>query len=125
MADYRVLVTGSRNWADYDRLSLELGVAIGESCWPLTGVVIVHGACPKGADTMADEIARSYGYRTEPHPADWDAYGRRAGFIRNAEMAALGASICLAFIRNGSAGASHCAALAEKAGIPTRRFTDG
>jgi hypothetical protein len=38
-------------------------------------------------------------------------------------MVNLGADLVLAFIRNGSRGASHTADLAEQAGIETRRFT--
>jgi hypothetical protein len=87
--------------------------------------VIVHGACPSGADAMAAEWARDYGVTAEPHPADWSGCGKAAGFIRNAEMVSLGADVCLAFYKQGAGnkGTDHCASQAEKAGIPVRRVT--
>lgn len=119
---YRILVTGSRDWDDPARLAFHLGLAVGAGLQEGRPVVVVHGACPRGADDMADRMARAHeGIGVEPHPADWGQHGRAAGFRRNAEMVQLGADVCLAFIRNGSRGASHCADLAEKAGIPVRR----
>ena len=61
---------------------------------------------------------RTPGYRTEAHPADRDRYGRAAGYRRNAEMIALGADGCAAFIRGGSPGSTQAVRLARAAGIP-------
>ena len=127
----RVLVTGSRDWADHRAVSDALrGVASGS---PSREVTVVHGACPTGADAYAHNAAEVFGMVPEPHPADWSR-GRKAGPERNALMVSLGADICLAFIgdctsprchisgRHDSHGATGCADLAERAGIPTRRI---
>jgi hypothetical protein len=83
------------------------------------GVVLVHGACPRGADAIAAAYAaRTPGYRTEVHPADWRRHGRAAGYRRTAEMIALGADGCAAFIRDGSPGSTGAVRLARAAGIP-------
>jgi hypothetical protein len=138
---YRILVTGSRDWDDIDLLTCELKAAIGEAVSLGRPVVVVHGDCPTGADAMADRLARSAGLTPEAHPADWEGpcrassckpghrrrrrdgadYCPAAGLFRNAEMVAAGADACLAFIRNGSAGATGCADLAERAGIAVGR----
>ena len=80
------------------------------STWADSGRWTRSSAGPGGAE------------RVERHPADWTAHGRAAGFQHNAAMVAASATVCLAFIRNGSRGASHTTALAEAAGIPTRRY---
>lgn len=119
---YRVLVTGSRDWDDDTTIGEALSEVI-RPVWHDRAVVIVHGACPSGVDQLAHEWAEVFGAPVERHPANWKINGKRAGFIRNQHMVNLGADVCLAFIRNGSRGASHTAALAEQAGIPTRRWT--
>lgn len=109
----RILVTGSRDWPDEAAIRDALRAE-----WE-PSAVLVHGACPTGADAIASRIWTGAGLPEERHPADWAAHGRAAGPRRNAEMVALGADVCLAFIRAGSRGASHTAALAERAGIRT------
>jgi hypothetical protein len=121
----RVLVTGSRDWADEQLVRRELA-----RCWSEYGrIVVVHGACPTGADAqaaqwVADMVAADVcGVTEEPHPADWRTHGKAAGPIRNKQLIGAGAAVCLAFIRNASAGASHTAGLADAAGIDIRRWT--
>ncbi len=106
----RILITGSRSWTDRAAIVQAIsdylhcvGTSIG-GAWP--SPVIVHGGA-RGADQLADAVARNWGWTPERHPADWNRHGRAAGYRRNATMVALGADVCLAFIVNGSAGASH------------------
>ncbi len=144
----RLLITGSRDWADLPLLRRELDAAMREA--GEDRVVIVHGKCdPRdpqtrepfpwaeaerlsladqrcllGADWYADRIAGTRGIWVERHPADWAAHGKGAGMRRNAEMVKLGASLCLVFRQKGAAnrGTDHCAELARKAGISLREF---
>lgn len=116
--DYRVLVTGSRDWTDQHRIEVDLSI------WQDANAVLITGACPTGADRIAEEIWTSWGQPIERYPADWKTHGKAAGPLRNAEMVNAGADICLAYIRAGSRGASNCADLAIAAGIVTLRRTE-
>lgn len=115
---YRVLLTGSRTWTDWNAIACRLDDLANRR----PDLLLVHGACPRGADDMADRHALAHRIPTERHPADWRRHGRRAGPVRNAHMVSLGANLCLAFIRDRSPGATGCADMAEAAGIPTFRF---
>lgn len=117
MPPRRVLVTGSRSWSDVAVIRDALAAV-----WH-PGAVLVSGACPSGADALCERIWTAWGGTVERHPADWERHGKAAGPIRNRRMVALGADVCLVFIQANSPGASHTAALAEGAGIPTRRYT--
>lgn len=126
----RILVTGSRTWTDTRTVDDALMNAWHDATQVYgagTAIVVVHGACPRGADSYADAWAtrqdRQY-VTVEPHPADRKNHGRGAGFRRNAEMVQCGADLCLAFIKDGSSGATHTANLAEQHGIQVIRFEE-
>ena len=114
---HRVLVTGSRTWV----WAPDIRRALDELRYQFDDLAVVHGACPRGADAIADAWCRQYGVPVERYPADW-ARGRGAGLARNTVMVGSRPDRCLAFIHNGSPGASFCADLAERSGIPTYRF---
>ncbi|GAB7040706.1 MULTISPECIES: bifunctional DNA primase/polymerase [Catenuloplanes] len=114
---FRVLLTGSRTWTDTAAVTVVLDRLLRDHGPALT---IVHGACPRGADAIADAWCRHHHVTVERHPADWST-GRRAGPARNAAMVATRPVLCLAFIRDASPGATGCANLADHAGIRTLR----
>lgn len=131
--EFRILVTGSRNWPAPRKVFAELARFTGAR----DRITVVHGGNRAGADRFAVACAISLGFAREPHKANWKSYRKAAGMIRNKVMVDLGADVCLAFIApcvdvkcegkpvHGSHGATGCADLAEKAGIQVRRFFDG
>lgn len=137
--DFRLLITGSRDWADISRIHGTLDGVLAQMETGQT-LVVVHGDCPTGADAAARRWvyvklgATAADVREERHPANWGKLGKRAGFVRNAEMVDAGADMCFGYLMpctkagcrkaqpHDSHGASHCTDLAERAGIETRRF---
>lgn len=114
----RLLVTGPRTWTNPLPVWHALSMAVDAARDAGTELVVVHGACGRGADAIAAAWCTRTGVAQEPHRAQWRAYGRRAGMVRNTAMVRLGADACVAFIRDGSPGATHCAMRAASAGIP-------
>ena len=112
----RVLVTGSRTWTDTSVIRDALAAV-----WH-PDTVLVTGACPRGADLLAEQCWTRWGGPVQRWPARWKRDGPAAGPRRNQHMVDLGADLCLAFIHHHSRGASHCATAARRAGIPTHVF---
>lgn len=117
----RILVTGSRHWSNETAVRNALTNTLRVLDVPAARAVLVHGDAP-GLDTIAAKVAWSLGMAVEAHPAKWSEHGRAAGPIRNAEMVAAGADVCLAFPLggpSGSRGTYNCLRAAREAGIPT------
>lgn len=126
MPEWRILVTGSRSWAGWpygannprrlpgwrpspqQRAEADALVAIldgyrTEASEAEGRLLVIHGACPTGADDLADKWAVRRGAVVADRnslatitdddlfvncrmPAQWKQHGRAAGFARNSEM---------------------------------------
>ena len=75
---------------------------------------LIHGAA-RGADTLAEHWALAHGIAVRPYPADWQSFGRRAGFMRNEQMFTDGKpELVVAF--KGNSGTHNMIAIARQGG---------
>lgn len=120
----RIIVTGGRHRDAFEDI-YDVSVGLDDEYTPINkDVVVVHGACPTGVDASAVRVAERRGYVVEAHPADWEKNGRAAGPIRNEEMAAAGAELCLAFPSKDSKGTWDMVKRAVAHGIETRIYPE-
>ena len=105
----RILITGSRC-----RPAIDVYKVLDRYKGSVSEIIVGDAT---GADEAARTWAASNGVGLTVHKADWNAYGRAAGPIRNQEMVDSGADLCLAFPMPGSAGTWDCVNRAKKAGI--------
>jgi len=102
MTEYIILVTGSRDWTDKNIIEKTLKeLIIPPQCLP----VLVHGACPSGADAIAHTVAENLKWTVRKYPADWQKFKKQAGPIRNKLMIDTEQPhVILAFRKNKSPG---------------------
>lgn len=79
---FRVIIAGSRDFDDYALLQEHADYMLSRQ----EDIEIVSGGA-SGADALGERYAKDRGYKLKIFPADWVKYGRRAGPIRNREMA--------------------------------------
>jgi hypothetical protein len=114
-----IVVAGSRNWNDYNVFCDRLEKAL--KAFGVSNFVIVSGNARSGADAMAIQWAKENSVRWIPFTADWDSLGKRAGFVRNADMAEV-ATHLIVFWDFCSNGTKHMLDLGLNKGIPTLVF---
>lgn len=78
----KVIVAGTRDFYDYELLEQKLNRVLVN----LKDVEIVSGNA-SGADSLGERYALEHGLKLTKFPADWSKYGKRAGYIRNKQMA--------------------------------------
>ncbi len=122
----KLVIAGSRTFKNYQ--TLHEGVRQFTKRLKENGITIdtiVSGGA-KGADELGERLAKQYSSKISliVMKADWDKYGKRAGYLRNEQMLEI-ADAVIVFIENESKGSTHMAEISAKKGIPTSIITIG
>lgn len=110
----RVIVAGGRDFADRELMRDSMNTLWGE----IGRYTVVSGGA-RGADSLGEEIASAAHIHIDLFPADWDRFGRSAGYRRNEQMA-LHSTHLLAFWDGKSRGTGHMIDLAHKHGLTVK-----
>lgn len=119
--EFRVIIAGSRSFFDYHLLCAHADRMLSQVSMTHEIVIVSGGA--RGADRLGETYAKDKGYRVVIYPAKWDVYGKRAGYVRNEQMAK-NADALIAFWDGESMGTRHMIDLAAKYGlkVSVKRF---
>ena len=124
MKELRVIIAGSREFNDFPKLmnsSIEILTGISKKRDDLDRIRIISGTA-RGADKLGEQYAKIAGYELSKFPADWDGLGKRAGYVRNAEMAKFAVEddndgMLIAFWDGQSKGTKHMIDLGKRYGL--------
>jgi len=107
----KLIISGGRDYKltrrDFDRLD------------DIQGVTEVVSGCARGVDSAGECWARNRMIPIKQFPADWDQFGKRAGMLRNQEMADY--ADALAVFRGGR-GTANMVHEATTRGLPIYGF---
>lgn len=102
----KVIIAGSREGFEY----ADVVIALEEAGFEVTEVV---SGTARGVDRFGEMFALKHNIPITRFPADWDTHGKRAGYLRNAQMAEY-AEALVALWDGQSKGTKHMIDLAEK-----------
>lgn len=114
---YRVIVAGTREFDNYLLLRMKLT----DYLLPIPDeeIEIISGTA-RGADKLGEQYASDYNLKCIKFPANWNTYGKSAGYRRNAEMAKYASQehgVLFAFWDGKSKGTKHMIDLGNKMGL--------
>ena len=121
MKELRVIIAGSRDFNDYELLKKSaIEIITKKTMLPDLTRIVSGGA--RGADTLGERFANEMGLEISRFIPDWDGLGKRAGYVRNAEMAKFAVEddndgMLIAFLDGQSRGTKHMIDLAKRYGL--------
>jgi hypothetical protein len=115
----KLIVAGSRTATDYKQTHDAIVDIIHDNliCCEAQELVLISGNA-RGPDSHAIRFGEEHDFKVEIYPAEWDKYGKSAGYKRN-ELMAEKATHLLAIWDGESKGTKHMIDIAKKLNIPT------
>lgn len=107
MKDLRIVIAGSRSFNNNHYLEImkpKLLQFINNIQKDFNPIIISGTA--SGADQSGERFANEFNIPLEKYPADWDKHGKKAGYIRNEQMAEIG-DVIIIFWDGVSKGSQH------------------
>lgn len=114
---YKIIIAGGRDFMDYNLLREKVNKILQEK--RVTHKIVIISGCARGADTLGLRYASENVFDVEEYPAEWDKYGKKAGYMRNVEMAE-NANALIAFWDGKSKGTKHMIDIATERNLPIR-----
>lgn len=118
MDTFKLIVAGGRDFSDYPMLEAALDQALSEKIEAGEVIEIVSGDA-RGADSLGVQYANKRGLAVKHFPADWNRFGKSAGYKRNAQMADY-ADALYAFWDGKSKGTAHMIELSRQKALQVR-----
>ena len=109
----RIVIAGCRYYDNYGEAKQFIDKCISDLRTNNT-IIIISGAS-SGADAIGERYAAENGFEIEKYPADWKRFGRKAGPIRNRQLAEL-CDIAICFWNENSKGTKSMIDCARKLG---------
>lgn len=117
MENFKVIIAGSRSFSNYRLLHEQCNKYLCEKR-KTHNIIIVSGHA-RGADLLGEKYAHDEGFALEIYPADWNKFGKRAGFRRNEQMAEV-ADALIAFWDGKSHGTKHMIEIMENKNLQVK-----
>jgi len=112
---FKVIIAGGRDFNNYELLKQKCDYYLQF----IEDEVMIISGCAIGADTLGEQYAKERNLKIDSHPANWDKYGKSAGYRRNKEMVDI-ASAAICFWDGKSKGTKHTINLCKEKGIPCK-----
>ena len=121
---YNIIIAGSRDFTNYNVVKKSLKNFLLSKQTSKKPTIICGMA--RGADMLGYRLAKEYKLPLKEFPADWNSFGKKAGYIRNEQMAKYayehGNGVLLAFWDGKSKGTKWMIELAKQYNIEVHIF---